>query len=64
MNENVLSTGGITLTEKTRRTRRKTYLSVVLCTTEYTRNKVRLNTSFFGDNGRGETFVGIFIQKL
>jgi len=63
MNEDALSTDGITLTEETRRTRRKTYPSVTLCTTDYTRNGLRLNTSFFGDSG-GRRFVGFFTRKL
>jgi hypothetical protein len=52
MNEDALSTEGITLTEETRR---KTYPSVTLCTTDYTRNGLRLNTNFFCDSGE-ETF--------
>ena len=56
MNEDALNTDGITLTVETRRTSRKTYPSVVtLCTTDYTRNGLRLNTSFFVSSGGGET---------
>jgi len=57
MNEDALSTDGIKLSEDTLRTRRKTYPGVTLCTTDYTRNGMRLNKSFFGDSGGG-TFRG------
>jgi hypothetical protein len=53
MNGDALSTDGITLTEETRRTSRKTYPSVTLCTTDNTRNGLRSNTSFFGDSVGG-----------
>ena len=52
MNEGAWSTDGMTLTEETRRTHRKTFPSVTLCSTDYTRNGLRLNTASFVTRGK------------